>query len=268
MIPQCRAKIFLADDRGHSEMPWFRSYNTFNFGKYNNEYKAAFGSLYVLNDDTLAAGKSLKLSTEENSHIVLIPVVGALAYKDSNDNESLLQAGEAQLCSLQHGSSITIANPYEKETINFLQVWIKNSDSLPSGEIHQINFDLNKNNNQLIPLFKACNHTQLSIGKYDGRAEDLYKLSNQSNSVFAFVIEGAFEVQNRLLHARDGLALWNVQEVEFEALSNEAIILFTEGLSTAIKSTPDSSSAEMKATFLLNRSSFAISKTPFCFLHS
>jgi quercetin 2,3-dioxygenase len=227
MIPQCPAKIFLADDRGHSEMAWFRSYNTFNFGKYNNEHKAAFGSLYVLNDDTLAGGKNLKLSIEENSHVILIPIVGAVAYTDSNGNESLLQAGEAQLCSLQQGTSITITNPYEKETINFLQVWIKNNDSLPSGEIHQTAFDLN-NNNQLILLFKGCNDTQLSIGKYDGRAEDIYKLSKQGNSVFAFVIEGAFEVQNRLLHARDGLALWELQEVEFEALSNEAIILFVE----------------------------------------
>ncbi len=43
--------------------------------------------------------------------------------------------------------------------------------------------------------------------------------------LYFFVIQGAFEVANRLLEARDGLGLWSVKEVELEALSNEAIVL-------------------------------------------
>ena len=42
------------------------------------------------------------------------------------------------------------------------------------------------------------------------------------------VIEGAFEVHGRLLHARDGLALWDTSIAEIEALSNDAIILLVE----------------------------------------
>jgi len=41
-------------------------------------------------------------------------------------------------------------------------------------------------------------------------------------------LEGAFEVEGRLLHARDGLALWETEKVELEALSNDAIILVME----------------------------------------
>lgn len=33
------------------------------------------------------------------------------------------------------------------------------------------------------------------------------------------------EVQYRLMNAKDGLALWDLQEIELEALSNEAIIV-------------------------------------------
>jgi len=50
--------------------------------------------------------------------------------------------------------------------------------------------------------------------------------------VFAFVIQGAFviqeafEVQGRLLHARDGLGLWDdTNLIKLEALSNDAIVL-------------------------------------------
>ena len=45
------------------------------------------------------------------------------------------------------------------------------------------------------------------------------------NGFFAFVIEGAFELEGRLLHARDGLALWNLEKIEWEALSGGAILL-------------------------------------------
>ena len=228
MMHQSKAKIFLSDERGHNEMAWFRSYNTFNFGNYKNEHKHAFGSLYVLNDDTLAAEKKLSLTVPENSFVLLIPVVGAVDYKDSNGNTALLQAGEALLCDVQQHTNITIANPYENETINFLQLWVKHNNDA-ANTLQLVSFDINRNNN-LHSIFAETENKlpALNIGKYDGRAEDIYKIKNANKGVFVFVIEGAFEVQNRLLHARDGLALWDIEEVEFEALSNEAIILFVE----------------------------------------
>ena len=68
----------------------------------------------------------------------------------------------------------------------------------------------------------------VSIGKFSGRGETIYKLPNRNSGLFAFVIEGAFEVEGRLLHARDGLTLWETEEAEMEALSNDAIVLLIE----------------------------------------
>lgn len=231
MITQTKAKMFLAEERGCNEIAWFRSYSTFNFGKYEHENKKAFGSLYVLNDDTLAAGKSLRLYVELHSYILLIPVVGAIHYTDSNGNTASLHAGEIQLCNVQEGTSITVSNPYETETINFLHVWIRNNTIFSLPQTRTIACDINRHNNQLITVVKPNNafdetyKPTVSIGKYDGRREGTFKLTKETHLLFAFVIEGAFEVQNRLLHARDGVALWDLHEVEFEALSNEAIIL-------------------------------------------
>ena len=65
------------------------------------------------------------------------------------------------------------------------------------------------------------------IGKYEGRVEDVSTLQN-NNMVFICVLVGVFEVQNRLLHACDGLSLQNVSEIAFEALSNDAMLLILE----------------------------------------
>ncbi len=55
--------------------------------------------------------------------------------------------------------------------------------------------------------------------------------SNASDNVFSNSLanQGAFEVQGRLLHARNGLGLWDdTNLLELEALSNDAIVLLVE----------------------------------------
>ena len=221
-----KAKIFLADERGVNKLDWFRSYNTFNFGKYFSEHKKAFGDLYVLNDDTLAAGKSLWMTAEDPTDILLIPIVGALEFKTDDISSEVIEAGQALAYPANKNSTIVFNNPYENDLINFLQIWIKRKTEIKVNAVDIFSFDINEEKNSLIDLFsKSSNY---KIGKYKGREEGCYKLSNADGGLFVFIIEGAFEVQGRLLHQRDGLALWNVNEVDFEALSNDAIILFLE----------------------------------------
>src|SRR5689334_3310764 len=227
MVQQNKGKIFLADERGHNEVEWFRSYNTFNFGQFQREHKTPFGPLYVLNDDTLAGGKSISLTIEADTEIVLVPVVGAITYNDSIGNSNIIESGECQVYTTPKGTIIHIGNPYDNELVNFLQLWFyKKSEELRSPQL--IPFDIINYKNQLVSIPVSDTPFKYGIGKYGGREESLYQLSNTGNGLFAFVIQGAFEVQYRLLHPRDGLALWEADAVEWEALSNEAIILVIE----------------------------------------
>lgn len=215
MVPQSKGKIFLAAERGLNELSWFRSYNTFNFGKYYNEHKLPFGALYVLNEDTLAGGRSITMQVEEPSDIILFPVVGAICLE-----EDIIHAGQMQRLSLSAGEDFKVINPYEKELVKYLQLWIKRENKDSTGII---TFDLNSHKNRLLPL-----GDNLLIGKFDGREEAVYTVTDPGNGVFAFVIEGEFEVQYRLLQAGDSLGLWETGTIELEALSNDAIILFLE----------------------------------------
>ena len=221
-----KAKIFLADERGLNELDWFRSYNTFNFGKYYNEHKKPFGDLYVLNDDTLAAGKIVRMTIEETADILLIPIVGTVEFKINNRNPEFVEAGQSLLYNADKNSTIEFANPYENDLINFLQIWIKTKTGTKSNIAEIFSFDINERKNCLINLLSK--NSNYKIGKYKGREEGIYKFRNLDNGLFVYIVEGAFEVQGRLLHQGDGLALWNVVDVDFEALSNDAIILFLE----------------------------------------
>lgn len=233
MIQQAKAKIFLADERGLNETAWFSSQNTFNFGKYFNEHKYPFGNIYVVNDDTLDAGCSLKMLIEENSHIILLPVMGAITFNDSYGNKNTVAAGQTQLLTIDKGGTLEIRNPFNDGLVNFLQIWIRAAEVEETKDNHLYTYNVNENIDRLVNISTHESEStalpfSISIGKFNGRAETVYQLKNKNSGVFVFVIEGAFEVQGRLLHARDGLALWETNEVEMEALSNDAIIVVIE----------------------------------------
>jgi hypothetical protein len=92
-------------------------------------------------------------------------------------------------------------------------------------EVQEYTIDLDQQN-QLTALGDLT--PDLHIGQYQGRSEGTYIPRDPTKGTFAFVIHGAFEIENRLLEARDAIALWNTPEVAFEALSNDAIVLFIE----------------------------------------
>ncbi len=230
MTDSSKATIYLADERGVDEEDSFRSHQTFNYGKFFNEYKTPFGNLYLLNDDTLGGGRSIKMKVPESSCFVLLPVVGAIDYKDSLGNESLINAGEIQMIELPEGTDFELLNPYENDLVNYIQFWLR----IPVIEIRSVplilDFNLVSNKNKLLKITNDLPHyVKVSIGQFTGRKEALYQLKDTNKGLFIFVIEGAFEVAGRLLHPRDGLALWDVNgSVDLEALSNEAIVLLLE----------------------------------------
>lgn len=226
MMTQTEATIFLADQRGCSQSDWFRSYHGFNFGQYQAENREPFGSLRVFNDDVLAGDKSLKMQLDENTDVILLPLVGAIEYKNSLGETGFLEAGQVRIISAAKGMEYEVKNPYSDELINFLHIWVSGQKEYFTPKSTQNAFDF-QDKNQLLPLFSTQAYG--FIGKFDGREEGIYVVRNpEKNGVFVFVIEGAFEVQNRLLHPRDGLSLTHVTEIEFEALSNDAIVLILE----------------------------------------
>jgi hypothetical protein len=230
MLSTSDCRIYLAEERGHTETQWFRSYDTFSSRGIKQETKTAFGRLYVLSDDTLAAGKTESFNVEEDSLVAVFPVVGVVEYKDSLMNEVLLQAGELQLFHLPAGSSYTIHNPYEDGLVNFLQCRFLYRPE-KCFYTTSVVFDIAKKRNHLIELFELQENSftlRMSIGKFDGRKEAFFIPLKQENRIFGFVIQGAFELQNRLLEAKDGLGLCHMESVEFEALANESIVLFLE----------------------------------------
>jgi quercetin 2,3-dioxygenase len=229
MVMQTEAKIYLAAQRGCSRSDWYRSFYTFNFESYSNENRKPLGRLRALNDETLGSGHTIRHAVYEDTTVVLLPVVGGLNYKTGTGEQGFLDAGQLYLFFASKGSVFEISNPYKNELINFIQIRFSADHPGDNKEDCKHEFDLDLQKNQLLQLRReAADRNLFFIGKFDGRKEWTHVLSDTRNEIFVFILEGAFEVQNRLLQPRDGLSIKGAEKIEFEALSNEAVILITE----------------------------------------
>ncbi|WP_019988191.1 hypothetical protein [Rudanella lutea] len=227
MDTQTDVQIFLATERGCSESEGLRSYHTFNFGAYRQEGRRPFGALQLLNDDVLRPGASLSLRVEQPTEVLLLPLVGGLGYGCGGVSD-FLEPGQAGWFSLAANESYTVTNPYETEYINVLHIWLTVDTAERGSKIQTVSIDFG-HRNALVALGSPVPHA-CCIGLFDGRAEGVYSLTDAQANVFVLVLQGAFEVANRLLEAKDGLALRSVQDaqIEFEALSENAILLLIE----------------------------------------
>jgi hypothetical protein len=229
MKSESPSKIYNSTLRGCEETPAYKCFYTFNFKDYRSEFKDSFGQLQFLNDESLSPRQNITYSHEENMRIVLLPIAGAIHYCKDRHTEEFVESEQIKILEIEKGLPYTFHNPFEEEWINYLHIGFKTSSSqVEHPSLTQpIGF---KKMNELVAFGWDQQNDQPTgcIGIYEGRSEGNYRLKKQGNGLFVYIISGAFEVQGRLMEYRDGLSLWDTQEIEFEALSNNAIILLLE----------------------------------------
>jgi redox-sensitive bicupin YhaK (pirin superfamily) len=226
MMQQNPAQIFKSESRGQLKSNGYNCFSTFNFGSYFEESRKPFGSLHVLNEAILAPQHVTQTVLKANTAMLILPLFGGVDYKDSLGNESFIGVEQIRIVSAEKEISFELINSYEEENVSYLQIGFNVKSQDFESNFKQFHFDLT-DKNQLIPLFEISN-TLGFIGMYDARKEGFYSLKNNSNGVFVFVINGAFEIENRLLESKDGLSLSGIDSLEWEALSENALLIVFE----------------------------------------
>lgn len=219
MIQQSPAQIYKAQQRGHFENEAQRWYATLNFEGYTAQGREPFGTLKTINDETLGPQQHI-IRSGNDATLLLIPLVGAVTY---SLNEETQHAEPNEAVWLPLNGSITISNPYESELINFIYIVFSNSFI---SEVATVGINLSERN--VLSPFSLPGALKAKMGLFDGRGEATFNLSDKADGIFIYIISGAFEVQGRLLEERDALALWNLEETDMEALSENAVIMLFE----------------------------------------
>lgn len=178
-------------------------------------------ALLSVKEAVLDVDGELRLSFDGERTLLVLPLYGEIII--NNFTETIL-AGESLVFNVEKDAVVAFKNHVYHDKADILIFEFEKQENIQNFSKTEIDFTLKNNSlmiseNLLTPNF---------IGLYDGRAEGFYTLHIPEKSIFGMVINGAFEFQNRLLETRDAILLWKIKELEFEALSENALILFME----------------------------------------
>lgn len=202
----------------------YKCFSTVNSGHLQVHRKDPLAIEYC-HDVMLSPGSGINYGARENMLEIVLPVSGALSYNDVATKFKPVASEEVLLA--DNRKPYSLQNPYKNSVINYLQIGLHAKGLFSEMMVRPVNL---KDRNDLASLsLDACEAGMYGhVGVYQGRTKGSYILKDRSNGVFIYIINGVFEVKERLMEYRDGLSLWNTASVDFESLSESGTLLLIE----------------------------------------
>lgn len=223
-----------ANSRGNADHDWLKSKHTFSFGHYYDPSRVNFGVLRVINDDFVEGGMGFGTHPHNNMEIISIPLSGDLAHKDSMGNGSIIRNGDIQVMSAGTGVTHSEMNPNADIPVKFLQIWVIPNKRNVEPRYQQITIADNAKPNDFQQILSPNPDDEgvwihqdawFSLAKFDKGIAKNYSLNKAGNGVYAFVIKGQANVAGIDLNERDGLGVWDTNNLDIVASSDAEILL-------------------------------------------
>jgi redox-sensitive bicupin YhaK (pirin superfamily) len=226
-----------AETRGDANHGWLHSRHTFSFADYYDPDRMHFGALRVLNDDRVEAGMGFGTHPHENMEIVSIPLEGDLEHKDSMGNVSVIKSGDVQVMSAGTGITHSEYNKNKDRLVKFLQIWVipnKNNVKPRYDQITLINSDRHNTFQQILSPNAddagvwIYQDAWFHLGQFDKGVSTSYTIKKKGNGVYAFILKGDVNIEGNNLNERDGLGVWDTNNISIKANSQDAEVLLME----------------------------------------
>ncbi len=223
-----------AESRGHANHGWLNSYHTFSFANYYNPERVQFGMLRVLNDDQVEAGMGFGIHPHDNMEIISIPLEGDLEHKDSMGNIAVIRKGDIQVMSAGSGITHSEYNKNKNSLVKFLQIWVYPNKKNVKPRYDQITLNESDRKNKFQQILSPNDNDEgvwiyqdawFFMGNLDNGITTGYKIKKEGNGVYAFVISGDATINQIKLNKRDGLGIWDIDELTITANSDCEILL-------------------------------------------
>ena len=223
-----------ANTRGHADHGWLNAYHSFSFASWYNPDRLQFGMLRVLNDDTVAAGMGFGTHPHDNMEIITIPLEGDLAHKDSMGNTEVIKTGDVQVMSAGTGIQHSEFNPNADQRTKLFQIWVFPKYRNVTPRYQQITLDVTEQKNNFAQILSPkaddagvwiYQDAWFYLADFVTGFSKTYSINKEGNGMYVFVISGTISIDGQELETRDGLGIWNFNELEFTATSAAKFLL-------------------------------------------
>lgn len=227
-------EIRRAEDRGHADHGWLRSYHSFSFADYWDPQHVEFGALRVINEDRVAPGAGFSTHGHRDMEIVSYVLEGELAHRDSTGTSSVIRPGDVQRMSAGSGVRHSEFNHSQHEPVHFLQIWIQPNELGIEPGYEQRHFATQEKRGRLLLVASPDGahgsvvirqDARMYAGLFDGAEHGRLEVAS-GRRVYVHAVRGTVTANGETLAAGDALKLTGVTTLEFSNGADAEVLVF------------------------------------------
>ncbi|MFN8280560.1 MAG: hypothetical protein U0V49_09785 [Saprospiraceae bacterium] len=157
----------------------------------------------------------------QGNGLFFLPFIGSLDLCDSTGNQYKIAPEELMFCPTIEACEFQCINGFDRDIVFYAFHFFADADNLDQPA--QTSFKLESKN----MLFGAGLMNHWKMGVFDSRIKSKLVLKKEA-SLFVTCLCGSFEFEERLLNQGDSIYYNELQNAEFEALTEFAILLTIE----------------------------------------
>lgn len=218
---------------GGANHGWLDAKHHFSFAGYHDPERMSWGALRVWNDDTIAPGTGFPPHPHSDMEIVTYVREGAITHRDNQGNLGRTEAGDVQVMSAGTGIVHSEFN-LEPGTTRIFQIWIMpNKRAAPPawgarpfpGEDRAGRFVALASGSDADADALRINADARVLGAWLKAGESMRHPLSAGRRAYLVPATGKVEVNGTVLHARDGGAIRDENELRVTALEDAELVL-------------------------------------------
>jgi redox-sensitive bicupin YhaK (pirin superfamily) len=230
-----KCELYKPAARGLKDQGWLKSNFVFSFSSHYDPVRSGFGLLRVFNDDLVQPENGFGLHAHANMEIISVMLSGSMNHIDYLGYKEVVHKDWVQIMSAGTGLRHEEYN-VGQEDVNFLQLWIEPKLQNITPRYQRRFFPEEKRLNKLVTIVSNeegqshCwinQNARLSLGYFEPGQPLTYSFNPLNKAVFIFNISGTFGVADQTLKPRDGLGIWDTDQLQFD-FSTESKFLLIE----------------------------------------
>lgn len=220
-------RIYIAEQRGETSIGTTIVSSTLNYGPCVSPHRAAIGRLQQVNTWELAANGHLDLPLIKCTSSLLIPLAGDLSIT-VEDKAYPVPVGTAFIQHSEKNKILNIKALHEPNAaITFQEFTFSTSTYIPTLP-HIVDLPLAPSfeKNKMHPVSTELSADfQLYFAAFIGKHDFELQIGSIHKRAFAFVLDGDFEVEERILYPFDSLYLPDSKSLAIECLSATGLLI-------------------------------------------
>lgn len=229
-------RVMRSNERGFRDHGWLKTHHSFSFADYFNKEAMSWGSLRVINEDTINAGEGFGWHGHKDMEIITFVTEGKLNHEDSMGHVESINPFEVQVMSAGTGVFHSEFNGLKDGPTSLYQIWVIPDKTGVEPRYDQKSFADLKDQYGVHKLVGSMNsdaplkiHQDAEISWGNLKENQVVNLKQDlKKPTWIHLISGEVKINDtEMLNPGDAIGSFEVAELKIEPKKDSQFLVFT-----------------------------------------